>query len=103
MPGLLTFVSTKRMLRPMEIGSVIRRLRWERNLSQDALSAMAGLAKNTVSRIENGENQPREATLAVIAEALGVSVSDLVDHAANGSRTTDRPSVQNGSPAGSSS
>lgn len=84
----------------MEIGSAIRRLRWERNLSQDALSAMAGLAKNTVSRIENGENRPREGTLEALAAALGVSVADLVNHTGNGSRASEGRTSQNRSAGG---
>jgi transcriptional regulator with XRE-family HTH domain len=42
------------------------------------LAAKSGVARNTISRIERGVVEPQAATLHKLAEALGVSVADLV-------------------------
>jgi transcriptional regulator with XRE-family HTH domain len=42
------------------------------------LAAKSGVARNTISRIERGVVEPQAATLHKLAEALGLSVADLV-------------------------
>jgi transcriptional regulator with XRE-family HTH domain len=42
------------------------------------LAAKSGVARNTISRIERGVVEPQAATLHKLADALGVSVADLV-------------------------
>ena len=61
------------------IGKNIKRLRQEKELSQDKLSKLADLSLNTVVKIELDEspNQTIE-TIQKIAKALGVSVDDLL-------------------------
>ncbi len=56
----------------------IRMLRREAGLTQAALAERAGLAEITISAIERGQKQPRLATVAAIAKALGVSLDELV-------------------------
>ena len=61
------------------IGKNIKRLRQEKELSQDKLSKLADLSLNTVVKLELDEspNQTIE-TIQKIAKALGVSVDDLL-------------------------
>ena len=60
------------------IGKNIRRYRKKLGLSQDKLSKLAGVAYNTVVKIESGENQnPTITTVQKIAKALNVSLDEL--------------------------
>ena len=61
------------------IAENIKQKRKELNLSQDKLSKLAGVAYNTVVKIESGENSnPTIETLRKIAKALNVGVDDLI-------------------------
>ena len=62
----------------LAIGITIKRLRLERNLSQDVLSGFANIARSHLSMIENGAKQPNLETLWKIAFALGIKPSELV-------------------------
>ncbi len=55
----------------------LRKLRGERGLSQEELADRAGLNRNYVGMIEREENAPTVDTLESLAEALGISVTDL--------------------------
>lgn len=54
------------------VGAAIRRLRKERNISQDILSGLADVARSHLSDIESGKKQPNLDTLCRIADALKV-------------------------------
>lgn len=58
-------------------GDRIREIRTQAGISQEALARRAGLSLRTVARIEAGEDTKVQ-TLAAIADALGVAVSDLL-------------------------
>lgn len=62
------------------IADNVRKARKKAGLSQDKLAREAGVAYNTVVKIESGENKnPTIATLRSIAKALDVSVDDLIN------------------------
>jgi transcriptional regulator with XRE-family HTH domain len=66
----------------------LREAREARGLSQRELAVRAGLSRVTVNRLEMGRLTPRRGTLARLAEALGLSPSDLVaDRAAEAGGT----------------
>jgi transcriptional regulator with XRE-family HTH domain len=56
----------------------IRALRVERGLSQEALCERACVSVDAVSRIEGGSRVPTLDTLEKLADALGVTVIDLL-------------------------
>jgi len=57
----------------------LRKLRKVKSLSQEKLARLADVANNTIIKIEAGKNQnPTLDTLKKIAEALEVSVDDLI-------------------------
>ncbi len=60
------------------VGQVIGRLRNEKGLSQEALSALAGISRSHLTLIENGYKTLRLDTLWHIAEALDVRPSTLI-------------------------
>ena len=59
-------------------GSVIRELREERGLSQEALSFACGRHRTYVSLIERGKNSPSIQTLWMLAEALEIRPSEIL-------------------------
>ncbi|HEX4700926.1 MAG TPA: helix-turn-helix transcriptional regulator [Pseudonocardiaceae bacterium] len=61
------------------LGENVGRIRKARNLSQEELAAAAGVAVDTVARIERGERQTtRTSTLNKLAQALGVEPTTLL-------------------------
>ena len=61
------------------IAKTIRQQRKKFNLSQDKLSKLAGVAYNTIVKIESGENpNPTNEKLQKIAKALNISIENLL-------------------------
>ena len=60
------------------VGTVIRRLRREKKLSQEVLSGLAGIARTHLTMIESGTKQPNFETLWRLAQALDMRPSELV-------------------------
>lgn len=59
-------------------GCHVRALREARDLTQEQL-ARRGLSWRTVQEIERGRTDPRLSTIAKLAEALDVSLAELLD------------------------
>ena len=60
-------------------GKVLRRLRIELGLSQEALALSAELQRNYISLMELGQNQPTITTIFKLADALDIKPSKLMD------------------------
>jgi len=68
-------------------GSNVRRTRMKLSgqrglragLSQEALSDRTGLHRTEIARIELGHTEPRLGTLLILAQALEISLDDLVE------------------------
>jgi len=60
------------------LGARIRVLRVEREQSQGSLAKRTGIVSSSLSRIEAGEVSPTIGTLIDIAEALGVTLHELL-------------------------
>jgi len=61
------------------IGRNIKKYRARRDISQDKLSKLAGITLHTITKIESGATlDPRIKTVKKIADALGVSIDDLM-------------------------
>ena len=61
------------------IGKNLQKLRKQRSLTQEMLAERVGVARQTVAKWETGESAPDLPTAGRIAEALGVSLDDLVN------------------------
>lgn len=67
------------MSAPWSLPENLARIRKARNLSQEQLSAAAGIAVDTIARIERGERQnTRPSTVHKLAAALGVTPAVLL-------------------------
>jgi XRE family transcriptional regulator, regulator of sulfur utilization len=60
------------------IGKTIRRLRNAGGFTQDIFADCSGLNRAHVGEIERGESNVTIQTLKIIADTLGVKISDLV-------------------------
>ncbi|KGT73777.1 XRE family transcriptional regulator [Bradyrhizobium japonicum] len=56
----------------------LRRLRHERNLSQEELSFQAKVDRSYISQLETGVYSASVTMLAKLAKALGVEISELL-------------------------
>jgi len=60
-----------------QFGQRLRELRLARGLSQGKLAFKSGIHRTYLGSIERGERNPSLKNIAAIAEALGVSLSQL--------------------------
>lgn len=59
--------------------SLIKAWREYLKLTQAELAAKAGMKQSALARLESSNASPRKATLSKIAEAMGISVEQLID------------------------
>lgn len=70
----------------VKIGSFLRELRKERNLTQEQLAEQLGVSGRSVSRWETGSNMPDIGVLVEIAEFYDVGIPEII----NGERKSER-------------
>lgn len=63
----------------VKLGATVRRLRQERNWSQERLAELAGLHPNYVGGIERGERNVAIDNIEKLSKAFGLSVKDLFE------------------------
>ena len=59
------------------LAAVLRRLREDRGLAQEAVAFRAGISTGAVARIELAQSSPSWVTVRQIVKALDVSMGDL--------------------------
>ncbi len=59
------------------IGDKIRKLRTQKELTQEQLASASGLPQSHISRLEKGQHSPSHVTLTKLAAALGVQIGDI--------------------------
>ena len=80
----------------IKIGSFLKELRKEKNLTQENLAEKLNVSNRTISRWETGSNMPDIGMLVEIAEFYDVSIPEII----NGERKSEnmykmsRPNVQ---------
>lgn len=62
------------------LGKRLKQIRFRKGLTQEALSARAGLTKSYVSLLEAGKKVPAISTLSDIAAALGTTLGELFEN-----------------------
>lgn len=63
-----------------EFGKHLRKVRLEKELSQEELNFRTGLSKNMVGMIERGEVNPTLTTIVALSIGLGISKNKLMDY-----------------------
>ena len=71
----MTTPSPEKQLRAL--GQAIRRIRRERDLSQEAVANAAGVHPNQVSRLERGTADVYTSTMLRVVAGLGVPLSEV--------------------------
>lgn len=61
-----------------DLAELLKRLREERAITQEQLAFDAGITVSALSRIERGLNSPGWTTVQRLANALDISMSELV-------------------------
>ena len=56
----------------------LRVLRNKRNYTQEEFSKLSGLPRSTITNIESGESNPTLSKVIAIADALGVTIDELI-------------------------
>jgi transcriptional regulator with XRE-family HTH domain len=59
------------------LGNALREVRADRRLSQEELGLRTGVHRNYIGGIERGERNPSVTTIATLAEALDLKLSEL--------------------------
>lgn len=59
-------------------GANVRRARLARNASQETVSHRTRLHRTEIGKVEQGIVEPRLTTIVILADALGVSLDELV-------------------------
>ena len=67
----------------MELGTNLKQLRKERNLTQEDLAECLGVSPQTVSKWENNISMPDLSMLPVLADYFGTTVDILIRHDTN--------------------
>lgn len=62
----------------IKIGRNLKRIRTEKKMSQGDISRKLGMDRGYISSVENGKRNPTIATIEKLANALGVSVDELL-------------------------
>lgn len=61
----------------MRLGNRVRVARAEKRLSQEELARLAGVTRQTIGAIENGQYSPSALLAFVLAEQLGKPIGEL--------------------------
>jgi transcriptional regulator with XRE-family HTH domain len=61
-----------------KLGRNLKRIRTEKKMSQGDIARALGVDRGYISNIENGKRNPTLATITKLAEALKVSVDELL-------------------------
>ena len=63
------------------LGAAIKRIRQAKNISQEKLALRAEVDRSYVGRVERGDNNAAILTLAKLAKALDMSLTELMQEA----------------------
>ncbi len=61
------------------LGENIRRIRWSKNMTQEAFSEKIGIEPSSLSNIENGKSLPSTQTILNIQQQFEVSPNEIFD------------------------
>ena len=62
----------------IKIGTFLKKLRKEKNMTQEQLAEQLGVTNRTISRWETGKGYPEATIMQALSELLGISVDELL-------------------------
>lgn len=62
----------------MNLGQAIKKLRIDRQMTQDQLSSSIGVSVNAISQWELGKSMPQKTTIEKLCRAFGIPVSYML-------------------------
>lgn len=62
----------------MNLGQAIKKLRTDRQMTQDQLSSSIGVSVNAISQWELGKSMPQKTTIEKLCRAFGIPVSYML-------------------------
>ena len=75
MPNFSTLRQTPELV---ALGATIRRLRFDKGISQEDLALLIGVDRSYLGRVERGDNNVAILTLKKISDGLGTSTSEIL-------------------------
>ncbi|MBY4675174.1 helix-turn-helix domain-containing protein [Marinobacterium arenosum] len=75
--GKLTLASGEATLEPLELGKRVKEIRLSQNLTLEEASKRTGLARSTLSKIENEQISPTFAAVQKLVQGLGIDIPQL--------------------------
>lgn len=92
--GLQVSFLSKDQLQPLQLGERVRAIRRNHNWTLDEAGRRTGLARSTISKIENGQMSPTFEVVQKLAIGLGIDVPQLfkpaLERRSSGRRTVTR-------------
>ena len=73
----------------MDLGSKIKNIRYNNNISQDEMAKILKINRNYLSRIETNKSLPTAETLMRLAESFNISVDSLLGIDLDGENTKE--------------
>lgn len=74
---------------PMNFGTRLQQLLDEKEISRKEFAAMTGLTEAAISRYVTGQREPKAFTASLMANALGVSMNELLGTASDNPEELD--------------
>ncbi|MEK5160726.1 helix-turn-helix transcriptional regulator [Paenibacillus sp. FSL R5-0527] len=65
-------------MKEIKLSENLKRIREERGVSQEELAIIIGVEKKDIGCWEDGKKEPRMGNVQKLAEALGVTITDLI-------------------------
>jgi len=87
--------NSEAMLEPLQLGKRVREIRLSQNLTLEEASKLTGLARSTLSKIENEQISPTFSAVSKLVQGLGIDIPQLFSqpksrHSAGGRRDITR-------------
>lgn len=75
----MTLTRAETTLSPMELGKRVREIRLSQNLTLEEASKLTGLARSTLSKIENEQISPTFVAVQKLVQGLGINIPQLFE------------------------
>ncbi|SFG18033.1 Cupin domain-containing protein [Neptunomonas qingdaonensis] len=85
--------SSEAMVEPLQLGKRVREIRLSQNLTLEEASKLTGLARSTLSKIENEQISPTFSAVSKLVKGLGIDIPQLFSQPARSAGTGGRRDI----------